>query len=606
MIAARTARLEPSMAVAQPLPISLVFEPDRLATELEQFAAEDWLEPDRGSGRLLHLVAVGGSPENGSARGPMLATPNLQRCPALRRVLAQLRAPLGRVRIWQLPNGIGAGDLPDEGCDEHIRVHVVVTGTAIFRAAPASGPVTMATGQAWLLPAAVAGSFTGHGIQLVIETVGSSHLGRLAGGERPALAVEGDGEPPLAFERVNYPVVMTPWQLEHLVARTAYLLAPSAAERDALFSAAETLVQDWRALWACLGDSEEAMASYEGLLARFASATDALAGHLPLADGRDAIAVLRGCLLAGALNPDLRPPAPGDRRGEAPGRTAVRPHTRFDRPVFIVAAPRSGSSLLFETLAQSASVWTVGGESHAEFEGIPELHPVNRGWTSNRLAAADATPAVGHQLHTAFLRRLKDRAGRRLPEDGSAFRLLEKTPKNALRIPFLARLFPDARFIYLYRDPRSNISSIIEAWRSGRFVTYPQLPGWTGPAWSLALIPGWRELIGAQLEDIAAAQWRTINETMLADLGQLPKEHWCAIGYEEFIGNPDAAARRLARFAQVEWDRELAHDLPLSRHTLTPPDPDKWRTNESLVEAVISRVDAVDRACRTALARQRP
>ena len=49
----------------------------------------------------------------------------------------------------------------------------------------------------------------------------------------------------------------------------------------------------------------------------------------------------------------------------------------FDRPLIILAAPRSGSTLLFETLAESPGVWTVGGESHSFIEGI-------RQWANTR------------------------------------------------------------------------------------------------------------------------------------------------------------------------------------------------------------------------------
>ena len=65
---------------------------------------------------------------------------------------------------------------------------------------------------------------------------------------------------------------------------------------------------------------------------------------------------------------------------------------RFDRPIFIVSAPRSGSTLLFETLAQSPELATIGGESHRVIEGITELSMPARNWQSNRLQAADATP----------------------------------------------------------------------------------------------------------------------------------------------------------------------------------------------------------------------
>ncbi len=97
------------------------------------------------------------------------------------------------------------------------------------------------------------------------------------------------------------------------------------------------------------------------------------------------------------------------------------------------------------------------------------------------------------ELRDSFFAALRDRAERR-PDAGARVRMLEKTPKNALRVPFLARVFPEARFIYLHRDPRPVLASMMEAWGSGRFRTYPNLPGWTGLPWSLLLVPGWRDL----------------------------------------------------------------------------------------------------------------
>ena len=39
-------------------------------------------------------------------------------------------------------------------------------------------------------------------------------------------------------------------------------------------------------------------------------------------------------------------------------------------------------------------VYTIGDESHQLIEAIPTLNPTRRGFDSNRLAAADATPVV--------------------------------------------------------------------------------------------------------------------------------------------------------------------------------------------------------------------
>ena len=164
--------------------------------------------------------------------------------------------------------------------------------------------------------------------------------------------------------------------------------------------------------------------------------------------------------------------------------------------------------------------------------------------------------------------------------------MLEKTPKNALRIPFLAAAFPEARFIYLYRDPRPTLASMIEGWLSGGFRTYPALPGWTGPAWSFALTPGWRELVGAPLSRIVAHQWSTTIRILLDDLHALPADRWLAVRYEAFVAAPQLEVSHLCRAMDIGWDRSLGAILPLARHTLSAPHADKWRARAAEIEAV--------------------
>lgn len=259
-------------------------------------------------------------------------------------------------------------------------------------------------------------------------------------------------------------------------------------------------------------------------------------------------------------------------------------------PIFILAAPRSGSSFLFETLARSPDLFTVGGESHQIFETIEALRPENNEWDSNRLTEHQTTPEIIREVRGRFLAKLRDRNGSPARPTARNIRMLEKTPKNALRIPFIRKVYPDALFIYLYREPRDNISSIIDAWRSGRFVMYPDLPGWQGLPWSLLLIPGWRDLPHEDLARIAAAQWESAHRIILDDLAQAPQDRICSVRYDELTGDPLAQVKRLCEFAQVKWDDELNEQLPLSRHTLTPPDPDKWKNNEADLERVLPQV----------------
>jgi len=265
----------------------------------------------------------------------------------------------------------------------------------------------------------------------------------------------------------------------------------------------------------------------------------------------------------------------------------------FDRPLIVLAAPRSGSTLLFETLAEAPELWTVGGESHQFIEGLPRLNPMSGRVDSNRLDASHANERIVQALRQRFARFLRDRDGREFVHHQHIqhLRFLEKTPKNALRQPFLEQVFPGAFYVFLFRDPRPNISSMMEAWKTGRWVTYRRLRGWQGPPWSLLLPPGWQALNGKPLADICAFQWASANRIILDDLQQLPPDRWLACDYASLTDRTADTIGRICDFAGLAMDQRLQQrlggELPLSRYTQTPPDPDKWRRNEAEILRVL-------------------
>ena len=274
--------------------------------------------------------------------------------------------------------------------------------------------------------------------------------------------------------------------------------------------------------------------------------------------------------------------------------------TLFDRPVVILAAPRSGSTLLFETLAEAKDAWTIGGESHQIIEGLPALNPNSGQIDSNRLTAVHASDQVASLIRSRFARYLKDRTGRDFfhHREIRRLRFLEKTPKNALRIPFIEQVFPNALYIFLLRDVRPNLSSMMEAWRSRRWVTYPRLLDWQGPPWSLLLPPGWQRLNGRPLEEICAFQWESANCTVLDDLQQIPRQRWTTVNYQSLVDEPEKTIVRLCQFAGFEMDERLRQrlqiPLPLSRLTQTRPASDKWRKNEQEIQSVLGSLASIE------------
>ena len=261
---------------------------------------------------------------------------------------------------------------------------------------------------------------------------------------------------------------------------------------------------------------------------------------------------------------------------------------------FIVSAPRAGSTLLFEQMIQHQDIYSIGRESHIIFAMFDHLRFENDQLDSGTLLTHHADKTTQLLIKAAFILLLQNnRHERLLDKHPSAWpeRLvfLEKTPRNALNMGFLRRIFKDPKFIYLHRKKEGNIASIAEAWqlglKTGQFVTYKNLPAWDKPAWCLLLPRGWRELKGHGIVDIAAFQWAQSNLSIINNLESLEENKWCVVRYEDIISKPMKTLEAIYRFMQVSIDhapqiKELAH----SKTTVSKPDPNKWKKYEKEIE----------------------
>jgi hypothetical protein len=613
------------------LQFPLQFDAEALAAEVQAIDESAWRPHPAGyaGNDALLLVTVDGDPASDATAGPMSATEHLRRCPYLMQVLDAIGGTWGRSRLMRLSGRAEVTSHVDINYywRERARVHVPIVTQPTVRFVCGEAEVNMRAGECWIFDTwAEHNVINDHylsRIHLVADTVGGAGFWEHVRNARPhgatsdswrprAVAPVPGFIPDLDFEAENFPTVMTPWEIR---AHYAFLMG-EAAPHPAVPLVHQSLLQFtrlWQALWSRYGERAEGWPRYR-------AAIEAVQRELAQG-GAEGIELRNGVRLLEALQAWVFEPAlaahrrtvDSDIRQRAAQATAVLPTTQaapqpaaatvavtasragrdpvFERPVFIVCPPRSGSTLLFETLAQSPDLYTIGDESHQLIEAVPTLAPAARGFESNRLEAADATPAVIAQLRASFFAALRDRAERR-PIAASRVRMLEKTPKNALRVSFLARVFPEARFIYLHRDPRPVLASMIEAWQSGRFRTYPNLPGWTGLPWSLLLVPGWRELIGQSLQQIVASQWNVTTQILLDDLERLPAGSWAVADYDALVSDPNAEIRRLCAANGLGWDLVLPPSLPLSSYTVSTPDPAKWQRFAAEIDEVLPLIAA--------------
>jgi uncharacterized protein (TIGR03032 family) len=271
------------------------------------------------------------------------------------------------------------------------------------------------------------------------------------------------------------------------------------------------------------------------------------------------------------------------------------------RPVFVVAPPRSGGTALFRSLARAPGIFSAPGGGI--LEGIFELEPENREWESNRLTAADIQPRPVEELRGRLKAGLVDSEGNRPGLDASGLRWVDGQPRNALRVPFLAGVAPDAQFVYIHREPRQTIPAMAAAWRSGRRVSYPQLPGWEGPPWSLPLVPGWRELAGRPLPEIVTEQWLRLTGILLDDLEALAPERWCVTDFKRLINDPKRELERVCEFVAIEASEQVTRPLRSLRDQLAVSGEAEEKEPPEELRELLARTEELSARSRELLAR---
>lgn len=132
-----------------------------------------------------------------------------------------------------------------------------------------------------------------------------------------------------------------------------------------------------------------------------------------------------------------------------------RPET-VRNPVFVLGAPRSGTSMMAHALGSHPDLWT-GEES--DFLA-PLVRHAQEAWEMGRtrgdlhwLAAAGVSweefaAWLGLGMNGMYTRRADGR------------RWVEQTPQYTLVLPLIADMFPGAQFVYMLRDGRSVVHSL--------------------------------------------------------------------------------------------------------------------------------------------------
>ncbi len=214
-------------------------------------------------------------------------------------------------------------------------------------------------------------------------------------------------------------------------------------------------------------------------------------------------------------------------------------------PVFILGAPRSGTTILRRSLSRAAGLFIP-----EETNFIPQLFPAfARHWQKGQPQAAlnllQRQPVFAHRQLTLDLQTLDPRvpASQAYGHAIDALMLAaaarrsklawgEKTPAYIFSISRLAEWFPAARFVHVLRD--------------GRDVALSQMPLRWGPNNAAACARLWRASVRAWQAAAVALPERCIQ-----------------LRYEDFVAQPLQELQRLAAFLGLPIVPERLAELPI-------------------------------------------
>ncbi|HWI87154.1 MAG TPA: sulfotransferase [Sphingomonas sp.] len=221
-----------------------------------------------------------------------------------------------------------------------------------------------------------------------------------------------------------------------------------------------------------------------------------------------------------------------------------------ERQVFFVCgAPKSGTTWLQRLLDAHPEILCSGEGHFIEHFSIP-LAKVMRDYAGKMRLVADRV-YEGEPYYTRLEQDALDRLVRTFVIDrllsrdpGPEVRWIgDKTPRYATYLPHLMRIFPDARFINIVRDPRDvALSRLHQAKRAGR-------EGLT--------IAGTAER-SAFIRDGGLDWVRNVEPIAPFAIAHPGRLH--SIRYEDMIADPAREAGRLFAFLGASTDRNLIDD----------------------------------------------
>jgi len=248
------------------------------------------------------------------------------------------------------------------------------------------------------------------------------------------------------------------------------------------------------------------------------------------------------------------------------------------KPVFIVGAPRSGTTILYDLMAchkdlasfSPADLREILSEEFLQFEYLRRRLFEIRGWQFSRdgfevrFTTSFETPHEAGLFWNRWIKKswakakdvtISEYEGLRNTIENLLIRkakkrFLSKSPAHSIKIEYLNEVFPGAIFVNIIRDGRPVVCSMS---RSGRLFNNTD--------WYFGLPLKKNNQMDFDLFERHARQWMEVNEEIQRAKNNLNNDQYYELKYEDLMSHPKKTIDNIFKFCELEdyniFDKEF-------------------------------------------------
>lgn len=254
-------------------------------------------------------------------------------------------------------------------------------------------------------------------------------------------------------------------------------------------------------------------------------------------------------------------------------------------PIFLIGNYRSGTTITQKLIGLHPGIVTW-------YEPRTLWLYADPGRRHDEFTECDATRKVARYIRSQFFN-YQARNGNR--------QIMENTPSNVLRVPYVNAIFPDAIYLFIIRNPFSCISSMELKWqrtktwsgimRTLRSTPISQTPYYTmdylnqvfqkkiirrryTPSYGARYFGIDKDLKNHDMLTVTARQWARGNRKAREDLARLGQGRVFSFRYEDLMQDTESVLRDIYDHCGLACSDEI---VSAAREMVDPGRQEKWR-----------------------------